>query len=286
MSNSDRRSASIKIYRGTPKTAKSPGKDLNEFFRVECPNSTVMESLINFYPTAEIKGETTFITKTLNIYFIEDDINETLRQNYACFKDGKLRFTCDPERLISTNLEGKTRECQGKDMGIGDECPNKCTRRATLFFYLRELVDNCGDYSLCSIDTGSIYEWFAIPERLKEWHKILGSIKTPLNALSTIDMIPFALTRERKKITKTYSGGQGKGDFYQLKITVDPLWYKNYSNFQKFLALPPEMRQYALSHSNGMALEGLAFAGMQTNNDYLLPESSTRQEVIEGELES
>lgn len=247
--------SSIKVFRGTEKTANKPGQDLGEKFRVEIPNSLVMEFLMNAYPDAEIVGEDSLVVKRLNVYFYSNNIEETLFQNYVCFQGNNFRFSCDRDRLLSTNKEGKTRECSSKGKPPEEKCPQGCARNARLQFYIKELVDDYGDYSLASMTITSVYEWYRLPDRLSEIQKIVGGIKDT-DLPSPNGMIPFYLSREKVQINRNFNGKKSRSDFYMVKIAIDPEWYQQIRMYQNFMSLPPEIRRKAIE-SGSLKLEGV-----------------------------
>lgn len=276
---------SIKIFRGTKKN-KGPGRDLGERFRVEVPNSLVFEALVESYPDAEI-NEGSLLLRNINVYFYSDNIEETFSQKYVKFSENDFRYYCDKGRNICTNKEGNTRECLAKNKQANENCPEGCVRSARLFFYIKELVDDYGDYSIASIDISSIYEWHRLPARLEELKTIIGGLKTTdLPSLS--GHIPFCLSREKTTIKRNFNGIKKRGDFYMIKISIDPSWHRQVRKFKQFLQLPQEIRLEALkqgviSMSGVFAIEASKeLFSLSSKSE--VTDISSEDEVIETEI--
>ena len=235
----------IKIYRGTKKQGKTPGRDLQEYFRIEPPNSLILEQLVELYPTAEIDQNQSLLTRYLHVYFTASDIEKILNRNFVKYNNNRFVYACDSDRQISTNIKDETRPCQAKGMEAKDLCPQGCRRVARLNFWIKELVDNFGDYSLAGIDITSIYEWFWLPEKLQ-------ALKDEYSSLSVTDLtsesgyIPFIITRENTSINRKRGEQTNKSSFYAVKISIEPNWYQQYKQYLQYLALPQNLQIVSL----------------------------------------
>lgn len=200
------------IYKGEPKSgwgkSTRPGRDLQEYFRLEIGNKRYFDHLFRAYKVRgdfiekrthtvtytnnsgeEVKKQQSFLyVDHLNIFCAYEIDEKTFTSDLVIVQGNKIIQRCNRETIYQ---EGEKQEnwtgtrwgvkscdhpCQAPQDDPFAPCPLKCERQGNFYFYLLEF-DILGLAPVCRIQTHSFEDIIRVPKALLRLEAEFGSIR-------------------------------------------------------------------------------------------------------------
>ncbi|NES64270.1 MAG: hypothetical protein F6K24_02850 [Okeania sp. SIO2D1] len=278
-----------RFFLGTPKVPKekndpntgrsrvfeSYGRDLKEWFRLDCDIPMVIKCLKTFLPEDEWKEETFeiaesngrgyfaiatkkfLLVKKVPIYLC----GQSLRSNFDPYmekrsKNGKeLDRRCTKSRIIKErdragNLNVCDRPCEWDE--DHDKCPFGCCPSGVLKFYLQSAYHSGLSSCVGQISLHSWTQIAGIETGLKNIEEKFGTLRTMKDFIcpQTEGQIPYNLVRvPQVQMKPRFDNGNGKkigtmeGEVWSIAIEPDPRWVQGYledkqRRYNRFISLP------------------------------------------------
>ena len=233
---------SISVWKGAKKTHNRAGTSLGSEYRIEAPDR--LKSLLKTAYNAREQDGSLFVDG-LNIVLAYSEVEKAFTSQMASFTASRPVLFCDRQTIHTKFVERRDpygnvnfQPVQSEEAcpvaGTNFNCPNKCMRQGTLYFYIFELsISGCAD--LARLNVGSVSDNQHLAEELDRIKFDIGSIKiSPFVSEKTRSYVVFHLSKRLVKSkfpileNGVRTGKRGTKDEWVVDLKLHPIWQEKY----------------------------------------------------------